>query len=256
MVEEISYKKDGSGAPVILLHGFPMNRMIWNSFSDRLSDHFTVFTPDLPGFGDTPLLPGPFSIRDVGATMLEWVSKNKIDSAVLIGHSMGGYVALEMVRQSPLSFSALILFHSTALADSAEKKESRTKVLQFIDDNGVLAFTSNFIQPLFADQNHPAINILRDITIQASADAVKAYTVAMRDRDDTTEVLRAFGGPVLIIGGDSDKGIPADTLLKQGELNKNISVHILPQTGHMGMVERLEETSGILRDFLRKIDQP
>lgn len=256
MDEEISYKKHGSGPPLILLHGFPMNRTIWNAFADRLSTDFTIYTPDLPGFGDSPLLAGEFSLSQVASVMNDWVKENHIVSPAVIGHSMGGYVAMEMVRQSPLSFSALGLFHSTAIDDSAEKKESRTKVLQFVDDNGVLAFTSNFIQPLFADQNHPAISTVKEITIQASAEAVKGYTRAMRDRDDTTEVLRAFGGPVLIIGGDSDKAIPADSLIKQGGLNKNISVHILADTGHMGMVERLDETSGIVRDFLLKIDQP
>lgn len=233
-----------------------MNSRIWDEFASRLAQHFTVYTPDLPGFGKSPLLSGNFSISSVAAVMNEWVKEQRISFPALIGHSMGGYVALEMIRQSPLSFGGLGLFHSTALEDSAEKKESRTKVLQFIDDNGVLAFTSNFIQPLFADQNHPAISTVRDITIEASQEAVKGYTRAMRDRDDTTEVLEAFGGPILIIGGDSDKGIPADSLIKQGTLGKNISVHILPATGHMGMVERFDETLTIVRDFVQKIDQP
>lgn len=256
MDTNIFYKKLGSGPAVILLHGFPMNSTIWDRFAARLAEHYTVYTPDLPGFGKSPLLPGNFSIDNVAAVMNEWVKEQRISFPALIGHSMGGYVALEMVRQSPLSFGGLGLFHSTALEDSAEKKESRSKVIQFIDDNGVLAFTSNFIQPLFADENHPAISSVRNITMEASQDAVKAYTRAMRDRDDNTEVLQAFGGPILIIGGDSDKGIPADSLMKQGELGKNISVHILPATGHMGMVERFEETLGIVAGFLQKIDQP
>ena len=256
MEETIFYKKVGSGPAVIMLHGFPMNSSIWDEFAGRLAEEYTVFTPDLPGFGKSPLLSGNFSISDVASVMNKWVSDHQISSPALIGHSMGGYVALEMVRQSPLSYSGLGLFHSTALADSEEKKESRTKVLQFIDDNGVLAFTSNFIQPLFADQSHPAVDSVRDITIQSSAEAVKGYTRAMRDRENNTDILSAFGGPMLIIGGDADKGIPADSLNKQGALGKNISVHILASTGHMGMAEKPEETLDIVREFLRKIDQP
>jgi pimeloyl-ACP methyl ester carboxylesterase len=256
MEETIAFSKFGSGPPVILLHGFPMHSGVWEKFARELARDYTVYTPDLPGFGKSPLPAGGFSIEGIASRMNDWIKENRIYSPAVIGHSMGGYVALNMVLQSPLSFSALGLFHSTATEDSAEKKESRTKVMQFVDDNGVLAFTSNFIPPLFADQNHPGIPFVKEITVQATADAVKGYTRAMRDREDTREVLKAFGGPILIIGGEVDKGIPSESLREQGELNPMISVHILPDTGHMGMVERPDETLQLVREFLRKIDQP
>jgi pimeloyl-ACP methyl ester carboxylesterase len=256
MDDQIFYKKSGLGAPVILLHGFPMHREVWNEFSEKLSDSFTVYTPDLPGFGKSPILSGDFNLQDVAERMIRWMKELGIVRPSVVGHSMGGYVALEMVRKEPGLFSGLGLFHSTAMADNAEKKDSRTKVIQFIDENGVLAFTSNFIQPLFADQNHPAIPFVKDITTKASAEAVKGYTKAMRDRHDTRNILASFGGPVLIIGGEKDKGIPAETLQQQALLNKNTSVHILPDTGHMGMFENPADTLGMIRSFLRKIDQP
>ena len=256
MQETIAFTKYGSGQPVILRHGFPMNSRVWDKFASNLANEFTIYTPDLPGFGKSPLPADDFTLEGIASTMNDWIKENRITSPAVIGHSMGGYVALNMVLQSPLSFSGLGLFHSTATEDSAEKKDSRSKVMQFVDDNGVLAFTSNFIPPLFADQNHPAIPLVKEITVQATAEAVKGYTRAMRDREDTREVLSAFGGPILIIGGDADKGIPSESLRQQGELNPNISVHILADTGHMGMVERPEETLQLVREFLRKIDQP
>ena len=70
---------------------------------------------------------------------------------MLIGHSLGGYVALAMVEKRPDLFAGLGLFHSTAYADSAEKKQSRNKVIEFVNKNGAKAFTTNFITPLFAD---------------------------------------------------------------------------------------------------------
>jgi pimeloyl-ACP methyl ester carboxylesterase len=252
----IFYKKSGSGLPVVLLHGFPMHCDVWNAYSEKLSNSFTVYTPDLPGFGNSPMLPGDFNLQDVAERMIRWIKEMEIVRPSIIGHSMGGYVALEMVRKAPELFSGLGLFHSTAMADTPEKKDSRTKVIQFINENGVLAFTSNFIQPLFADQNHPAISVVREITTQSSAETVKGYTKAMRDRRDNRDVLTSFPGPVLIIGGDQDKGIPAETLHQQGLLNRKTSVHILPDTGHMGMFEKPEETLAMVRSFLRKIDQP
>lgn len=252
-MEKINFKRSGNGPSVILLHGFPMNSQVWTEFASELSTKYTVYTPDLPGFGSSSLPSLPISLKGVAAMMNDWVADQWIQNSVLIGHSMGGYVALEMIGQNPTGYAGLCLFHSTALPDSPEKQESRTKVIRFIDDNGVLAFTSNFIQPLFANENHSAIPTVKDITIQAEADTVKAYTIAMRDRADNTEVLRTFGKPVLLLGGDKDKGIPVESLQNQSELGSATLLRILEDTGHMGMFEKKAESLGVVREFLVNI---
>jgi pimeloyl-ACP methyl ester carboxylesterase len=246
----INYKKRGSGPAVILLHGFPMNREVWDGWADALSDICTVYTPDLPGFGQTPMPEDAITIAGIATRMLAWIDEVKIGKAVIAGHSMGGYVALSMVKQRPDSFHGLVLFHSTALPDGAEKKESRTKVLRFIDDNGVEAFTSNFIAPLYADSSHPSIPQVRAITMKATSQAVKSYTVAMRDREDMTRVLQDFRNPVLIIAGERDPGIPVKTIVEQSRLGSNIKAEILDGTGHMGMFERPEETLTVVKTFI------
>jgi pimeloyl-ACP methyl ester carboxylesterase len=240
----IHYKKSGSGPALILIHGFPMNRQVWEQFEPGLTNQFTVFTPDLPGFGSSEILTGDFSLADVAAVMNDWIEAEQIKEPVLVGHSLGGYVALEMIRLEPGKFDGLVLFHSTAYADSVEKKESRTKVLKFIDENGVLAFTSNFIEPLFADPSHPAIPFVKNISVKAQADAVKGYTRAMRDRVDNSRVLADFPKSILILGGESDKGIPADSLMEQGRLNPRITVSIMREAAHMGMFEVKDEAIG------------
>ncbi len=246
----IHFKKSGSGPALVLIHGFPMNRQVWDQFEASLADRFTIFTPDLPGFGSSEMLPGEFSLQDVAASMNDWVGQEGISDAVLIGHSLGGYVALEMVRREPDKFTGLVLFHSTAIADSLEKKESRTKVLKFIDDNGILAFTSNFIEPLFSDPSHPAIPFVKSLSMGAHVDTVKGYTRAMRDRRDNVTVLSAFGKPVLLLGGESDKGIPADSLVEQGKVRSGITVSILPEAAHMGMFEMKDDAIQQITDFL------
>lgn len=256
MVAEIAFDTYGDGPAVLLLHGFPMNRKVWRQFADKLGKDFKAYTPDFPGFGESPALTGDTSLDVIADTMLRWMDKRGIASAPLVGHSMGGYVALEMVRKAPQRFPGLCLFHSTAMADSEEKKESRTKVLKFIDDNGVLAFTSNFIQPLFADGNHPAIARVKDITTEATAFAVKQYTVAMRDRRDNRDVIAGFPGAVLLLGGDQDKGIPTKSLMDQASLNSKATAEILVGSGHMGMFEKEEESLRIVQSFLMKIHQP
>lgn len=243
-------KGDPNGHPVILIHGFPFNSSMWNEFSQELDPRLRIILMDLPGFGSSELLPGNFSIDDVAVALIKKIRESGITDCILVGHSLGGYVALAMVRTDPGIFSGLVLFHSTAFADSTEKKENRNKVLDFVDRHGVLAFTGSFIPPLFADQKHPAIEKVRQIAVAASTESVTGYTKAMRDRKDYTGVLKQFHKPVLMIGGDKDQGIPPLSLAEQGQLSTMIKVQIIQDVAHMGMFENSQETVRLIQDFI------
>ncbi len=248
----IYYRELGTGFPVVLIHGFPFTSRIWDSFAQKLSTDFHVLTPDLPGFGNSGFPSEKLSIGSVASILIEWLRENGITRSIVIGHSLGGYVTLAMARQAPELFAAIGLFHSTASADSDEKKESRNKVIDFIDKNGVEKFTSNFISPLFADPQHHSINDIRNIAVQAKEDAVKAYTLAMRDRADSISLLSEIHKPVLFIAGEKDAGIPVDAVKKQAHLNPSSELHILPGVAHMGMVESENQTLEIVRRFIKK----
>jgi pimeloyl-ACP methyl ester carboxylesterase len=250
------FTERGSGPTVLMLHGFPMHQEVWNNFAEKLSGSFHVITVDLPGFGKSALLPQGFTIQQVAETLIDWMHGHKIKSACLIGHSLGGYVALEMVKKDPSLFSSLVLFHSTAYADSAEKKQSRNKVLDFISSNGVRAFTSNFISSLFVDQDHPAIAKVKEISIEASSEAVEGYTKAMRDRPENTSTLKDFHKPILFLSSEKDGGISLKSIFSQSTLNSQTEVHILPNVAHMGMFENEVLSLQIIKNFVDKSQLP
>ncbi len=249
----IAYTENGQGKPVILLHGFPMNRSVWSNFVTLLPNTLRVIAPDLPGFGESPLLTKGFSIEDVAQKILDFLDEKGITSTALVGHSLGGYVALAMIEKRPQSFSGLALFHSMAAADSDEKKDSRNKVVAFIETNGVEAFTSSFISPLFADPKHPAIYPVKDITMKASTDAVTGYTLAMRNRPDRQNVLINFDKPVLFLAGEKDAGIPVNLIYDQARLCPQPEVVLLSNVAHMGMFEKPEESAEVLSGFLARL---
>jgi pimeloyl-ACP methyl ester carboxylesterase len=249
---DLAYKQKGNGSPVILLHGFPFNQMIWESFSDKLAGSHLVYTIDLPGFGESTILESPFWIDDVADKVLQWIDKIGLSESIVIGHSLGGYIALALIKKAPHLFNAFCLFHSTAYADSEEKKQSRNKVLEFVDTNGVTKFTSNFIAPLFFNQSHPAIPMVKKISMSASGEAVKGYTIAMRDRTDRTDVLKNFSKPVLFIAGDKDQGIPIDSIHRQAALSLLAQTVVLPNVAHMGMFESENQCVEIISSFLKK----
>jgi pimeloyl-ACP methyl ester carboxylesterase len=242
----------GNGKILLLIHGFPMNKDVWKGYGEQLASDFKVITIDLPGFGQSPPKKIPFSIHDVAQDLIEFVEQQNFSDIAIVGHSLGGYVALSMVDQAPKYFSSLILFHSTALPDTIEKKASRNKVLEFIRNNGVLAFTSNFIPSLFANAQDPSIEKVKTLSVEATEQAVVGYTQAMRDRPDSSEILKNFGKPILFIGGDKDLGISPDSLFKQSSFTLKSEVLILKDTGHMGMFESFSQTIEKIRAFARQ----
>lgn len=251
-MSEIFFTKRGNGHPIILLHGFPFHHRIWDGFAEKLSKKFKVYTPDLPGFGKSPGIKSPFTIDQVGDLIASWIEDEQIKNSILIGHSLGGYVALAVAGKRPDLLAGLGLFHSTASPDSSEKKESRNKVIEFINKNGVEAFTSNFIAPLYFNPQHPSIPKVREIATHASADAVKGYTLAMRDRDDKASLLKSFPKAILFITGETDAGIPVESIVQQASFSSRSKTYILPQVGHMGMFEAEEKTLKIIEDFAEK----
>lgn len=248
----ISYTVKGKGIPVVLLHGFPMDHTVWNDLADHLQNFCQVYTPDLPGFGKSPMLKEGFSLETVADALLVWMDELALKNVVIIGHSLGGYVALAMVEKAPEHFSGLGLFHSTSYPDSDEKKESRTKTIEFIHRNGVLAFTSNFIQPLFAKPDHPAIERVRQLAMKSTTAAVVGYLQAMRDRPARELVLKRFSNPIFLLGGELDKGIPASSLENQAGYCLNPHLFIIPEIAHMGMYEAPEKTGLLLQSFISR----
>jgi len=251
---DLFFRERGKGNPLILIHGFPFHQSIWDDYIEKLSDQFLVITVDLPGFGKSRGLPMPFTISQVADALLHFITSKKMHNIALVGHSLGGYVALAMIEKNPELFSALVLFHSTAYADSSEKKESRSKVVEFVKKNGALPFTTGFIPPLFANQNHQAVEKVKQIASKATAETVIGYTLAMRDRSDQIKTLERFKNPTLFLAGEKDTGIPVDSVLEQASHCKKPEIHIFEKVAHMGMFERTEETAAKIKGFLTKSD--
>lgn len=253
-MKTLFYKDVGQGKPVVLLHGFLETHQIWDHFAEQLSKEFRVISFDLPGFGKSALPETPFSLAEIASRIISCLQELTTEKVTVIGHSLGGYVTLAMIEQTPERFSSFGLFHSTALADSIEKKESRSKTIEFVNRNGALTFTSNFIPPLFANPNHESIAFVKEIAIQTPQQTVVSYLEAMRDRPDRTDVLRSFNGHILFLGGSKDMFIAKESLKLQSEMSKMGFLKVFEGIGHMGMFEATKETLQCLTSFLRQHD--
>ncbi len=250
---EIYYKERGKGFPLILIHGFCETNEIWDSFAERLSVDFRVITPDLPGFGKSPLPNGKISIVNVAATLIKLLHQMEIRKCLVIGHSLGGYITLSVVDQEPDLIAGFGLFHSTAFPDSKEKKQTRNKVFEFVGKNGVLPFVDTFVPGLFYQKNHTSIEKVYSIASQTRKKTLMAYTLAMRDRPASTSLLARYEGESLFVAGKHDTIIPCPAIEEQSRINRKSELLILENSGHMGMFEDAETAYKVVRNFGIKV---
>ncbi|MCB0703883.1 MAG: alpha/beta fold hydrolase [Saprospiraceae bacterium] len=258
--QPIGYETIGKGRPVLLLHGFCEDRSVWDEFLEPLEDEDHQFIlADLPGFGDSPLLENA-SIDQMAAIFWGFLDKLGHKEVVLLGHSMGGYVSLAMAEQQPERVNGLILFHSHALADSADKKAGREKGIEFINRNGhqlyVKQLLGDLFYPLYLSSHRYILDRLIYKGSNFAPEGIINALEAMRDRPDRTDVLKTIPCPVQFIIGAEETVIPTEVSMEQTHLPAISSIDILPKCNHMGMFEAAKQSRKILKRFLEFINQP
>ena len=254
----IFYRDIGPGVPtaipVLLLHGFAEDGTVWDNQLKDLGATCRLIIPDLPGSGRSSALTTPVSIEDLAAVIKGLLDHLKIDRTILIGHSMGGYIALAFAALYPERLTALGLFHSTAYPDSEDKKSTRRKAIEFIRISGAAAFirqsTPNLFSPKTRDQRPELIDAAITKYSGFAPDSLIAYYEAMIARPDRTAVLRGFNGPVGIIIGEDDGIIPQQQALEQVSLPAITQLHLIPAVGHMAMLENPKMSTQILTEFI------
>jgi pimeloyl-ACP methyl ester carboxylesterase len=250
----VCYHTSGQGAAVVLLHGFGEDGNIWHNQVAALEANYRLIVPDIPGSGLSGTLAGHSSIEDFAAVIKAITEAENIDTCTMMGHSMGGYIALAYAEKYPNMLNGLGLVHSTAFADSDEKKIARAKSIDFIQANGTYPFFKTSIPGLFssgfASDHASVIEALVANAGSFSEVAVTGYYTAMINRPDRTAILASFEKPVLFIAGIHDKAVPIAQSLKQCSLPSQAHIHILRHSGHMGMLEEISATSKAMADFL------
>jgi pimeloyl-ACP methyl ester carboxylesterase len=253
--KEISYYDEGKGRSIILLHGFAEDHFIWNRQVDFFKNKCRLIVPDLPGSGLSEILKD-MSIEGMAACIIQLISETCTpkDLPYLIGHSMGGYIALAVAEKNPGRLAGLGLFHSTAYPDSPEKKIGRNKSIEFIRQHGSDPFIRQSIPNLFSESSKKYDSDIIETLIRRfggfSPESLVSYYEAMIKRPDRTSVLKHFPGPVLFVIGAQDAAIPADDILKQCHLPSISHIHIFENTAHMGMLENTTRSDVVLEEFV------
>ncbi|NOT75396.1 MAG: alpha/beta hydrolase [Cyclobacteriaceae bacterium] len=243
------FKEEGKGPNLIFIHGFCETHEIWKDFVKHFTSSFRVITLDLPGFGSSTIPDGPFSIDDVAKTLANTLLSNNILDSIVIGHSLGGYVALSLAENHPALVKGLCLFHSSSFADTPDKKENRNKVIEFVNSHGVQPFIDTFVPALFADKSNSAIKDVYKIASETKQETLVKYTRAMRDRLDRNAFWTKNDIPKLLIAGEEDTSIPIQISREMAKIGRNLKVLELKNVAHMGFFEASKECEEEIKRF-------
>ncbi len=255
---KIFYRISGSGKPVVLLHGFGEDGEIWQNQIPVLEKQYTLIIPDLPGSGKSELI-SDMRIEGMADCIKELTNIEALKASTtggglegaFFGHSMGGYITLALAEKYPSVLNALGLIHSSAYADTDEKKAGRKKSIEFIKTNGAYEFLKTAIPGLFYQ---PEKNSVCEDLVKSgkyfTAEALIAYYTAMINRPDRTTILKTFYKPVLFIMGQHDKAVPFEQSLAQSHLPQQSHIHILRNSAHMGMSEEVDIFNKSVLHFL------
>ena len=253
----VRYLEAGSGWPVVLLHAFPLSADMWRPQLERVPEGRHFIAPDLRGFGpDAPPPAGTdkVTLDDMAGDVGLLLDHLEIETAVIGGLSMGGYVTFALFRTDPDRFSGMILADTKAEADTPAGREGRRKMIEVAHARGaagvagamlpkLLGATSNATRPALLPQ-------VRQMIEGQRVECIVAAIEAMMARPDSTPDLPRISCPALVVVGDEDELTPpADAEKMQNHISRSRLV-VLPEAGHLSNLEAPDGFTLAVSDFL------
>ena len=235
----------GRGPALVLIHAFPLDRGMWQAQVDAFADRYRVLTPDVFGFGASPLPEEGWTMDSMAYALAESLDDRGIrDGVILGGLSMGGYIALAFAKRYPERLRGLILADTRADADTAEMKTTRNETIEFVKGSSAAALIEKQLPKMLGPEtlaHRPGVVArVRQLAAKQTVPAVVAALQALRDRSDSTASLKEFEFPTLVIVGAEDAITPpalADAMMR--ELTHG-TLATIPDAGHLSNFERPE----------------
>jgi len=245
----------GSGTPLVLVHGFPLDHSMWREQIDGLSDRYHVIASDLRGFGGSDVAAGIVTMDQMADDVAGILDALRVkDPIVLCGLSMGGYVAWQFALRHRRRLASLILCDTRAIADSPEVAAGRLKTAERVLSEGANVAADSLLPKLFApatyDEQPQIVEETRQVILRTKPAGIAAALRGMAQRPDVTSALPQIDVPALVICGQHD-GIapPAEMRQIAQRLPKARFVEI-EAAGHMSPLERPEPVNAAIREFL------
>jgi pimeloyl-ACP methyl ester carboxylesterase len=248
---KISYSDFGSGNAIILLHGYLENSSMWEFCIPEMAKTNRVIAIDLLGHGQSECLGYVHTMEDQADMVFAVLQELKIKKSTLIGHSMGGYVALAFAELYTENLKSLILMNSTSYVDSPERKKNRERAIKMVKKD-YTTFVRLSIANLFSEANRVILaDEIENVKLEALKTPLQGIIAAqegMKIRKDRELILQVLKVPTLLILSKKDPVLDYQENIKQIE-NTKIQLTTFAD-GHMSHIENHEELLKVLLRFL------
>ena len=248
----------GDGPLVVLLHGFPLSRRMWEEQIASWSQNYRVIAPDFRGFGDSPTAPGEFSMAGCAEDLRNLLATFGIQKEiVLLGLSMGGYVCFEFVRRSLDMLRGLILVGTQPAGDSDASRQARYETAEFVRREGSSALAEKLI-PRFLGKTTLAdklevVETVRALIQSNSPEAIAQACYGLAARRDSTPFLSEINVPTLIIAGSEDALIPSAQVETMRREIRHSELVMVERCGHLSNLEQPNALDRVVTNFLKRL---
>lgn len=242
---------------IVFLHAFPLTSEMWGRNLGALPEGWRGIAPDLRGFGRSSLPAPKSSIDDLAGDVIDLLDDLKITQAVVVGCSMGGYVAFEMMRSAEKYVSALVLVDTRAEADTEEGRARRLKMIELVDTSGAEGVAGEMVPKLLGattQRERPdLVKQVHDLVLSNQPAAIRTAAAAMMDRRDSTKLLDGIRVPTLVVHGAEDSLIPPSVSEVMHMAIRRSDLEVVPLSGHLPNIEQPTLFDANLHQFLQKL---
>jgi pimeloyl-ACP methyl ester carboxylesterase len=245
----------GEGTPVVLLHAFPFTRQMWRFQYEGLTTRMRLVTPDLPGFGESPLPQAEPDLALMAQGVLDLLDSRGLDRVVLGGLSMGGYVAMEILRRRPGLVRGLLLADTKASADPPAGAENRIRMAELLEQNhNPRVLVHDVLPTLMGDttrEEHPeTVAWLREIVLDTDPVAAAWAQRAMAARPDSFDTLRQVRVPTLVLVGEEDALSPPADAEAMADAVPGARLAVLERVGHLSAAESPDAFNALVEELV------
>ena len=245
---------EGSGDPIVLLHGFPLTREVWDAQAAQLAQRSRVIRPDLRGMGASSVPEGPYLMETLAGDVAAVLDALGMERASIVGHSMGGYVAMAFCRMYAERVTRLALVCSRLAADSPEVAKDREDLADRAErEDRVDAIVDAYLPRLFAQltlvNRSPIVDAARAMARKNSAKGAAAMLRGMAQRVEAYDIAEDLKMPVLVVAGAADQIVSLNEAEKMRRAFPSARLRVLGRSGHVPMLEEPEALADLLRDF-------
>jgi len=253
----IHYSDSGNGTVIVLLHGYLESSEVWNGFAEKLKSEFRIISVDLPGHGLSDVYGEVHSMEFMATAVKNLVDSLDLKKVFLLGHSMGGYVALAFLELFPEYLLGYCLFHSQPFADTPAALEKRRREIEIVKAGKKnMMYPDNIIR-MFAPSNlekfSDSLRKSKDIASQIPGEGITAVLNGMMIRPSRLSFMEDGKIPCLWILGLMDNYIPCNIIRANVNLPPNARVIVLKESGHLGFIEEEENSLRAITEFVNSI---